>query len=121
EEVRVEAREQLLHVADRDLVLLREVRQRSVRLQRLQTGGDLRAERVALAVVDAERVLLRERVRNRDLPGMSLGLERERGVLREDDVGAAEDHLCDRIVVTRVALEVEADLRLPRLEVVLVL
>src|SRR5437763_1758166 len=110
-----------LHVADRDLVFRRQLGERPVRPQRLDAARDLRPERVSLAVVDPELVLLRERVADRDLPRVRLRLERERGVLRQDDVGAAEDHLRDRVVVAGVALQVEADLRLLRLQVLLVL
>src|SRR6185437_16152379 len=98
-----------------------ELRKRAVRLERGDTALDLRTDRVALAVVDAEGVLVREGVRNLDLPRMLLRLERERRVLRQHRVGTADQHLRDRVVVARIALQVEPDLPLERLQILLVL
>ena len=67
--------------------------------------------RLTLAEVDAERVGRAERVADRDLARMLARLVRERRVLRQHGVGAAEQHLRDGVVVTGVALQREADLR----------
>ena len=121
--MRVEARDHYLTCVDRDLVLRGELRQRAVRPQLRDAVLDLGAEGgcVGLPVVDAELVARREREADRDLAGVRLRLERERRVLREDGVGATEQHLRDRVVVARIALQREADLRLQRLQVLLVL
>src|SRR3569833_4492943 len=121
EDVRIEAGEQLLHVAGRDVVLRRELDERAVRLQRLERRRELRPDRVALAVVDAEPVRLREEVADGDLPGMRAHRGGGRGVLAEDGVGAADQDLTDRVGVTGVAAEGEAELLLQPLEIRLVL
>src|SRR5918911_220839 len=64
---------ELLHVGQRDLVLQRELPQRSVLLElRDRDAERLPDLRVRLAVVDPERVPLREQVCDRELPGMLL-------------------------------------------------
>src|SRR5262245_6942295 len=113
----------LLDRAGRDLVLHRDLGERSVRLELLDAHSDLLADRpdVALAEVDAERVARGECVADGDLPRMLLRLVRVRRVLRQDGVGAAEQHLRDGVVVAGIALKREADLLLQRLQVLLVL
>src|SRR3954470_16689187 len=123
--MRVEAREHehatvLLDVADRDLVLRGERLQHTGRAEPADAVGDLLTEHVALPEVDAERVASGERESDRDLARMLARLERERRVLREDRVRAAEQHLRDSVGVTGIALQVEADLRLERLQILLV-
>src|SRR5262245_30947871 len=111
----------LTDVAGRDLVLPSESSERAVRLELCDARLDLGADWIALAVVDPEGVLLRERVRDGDLAWMSLGLEGEGRVLGEVGVGAADDHLRNRVVVARVALQAETELRLHGVQVLLVL
>src|SRR5205823_12726088 len=96
----------LLHVTRGDLLLLRQLLQRPVLLQR----GDRRAERlpelrVRLAVVDPEGVGLREEVPDRELARVLPLLVRALGVLREDCVRAADQELRDRVRVAGVAAQ----------------
>src|SRR5689334_62430 len=97
----------LLHVAGGNLVLRRDLLHRAVLLQRLdrrlQTGPELL---VGLAVVDPKRVRLREQIRDRELPGVRLALERTGRVLRQHGVGAADQELPDGVGVARIALQV---------------
>src|SRR5438128_2491665 len=84
----------LRHVGHRKLMLQREPLQRPVLLQLRDRGAQRLPELpVRLAVVDPERVALREEIRDRQLPRLLLLLERGRGVLRHDRVGAADEQL----------------------------
>src|SRR5919204_3290105 len=97
----------LPHVGHRKLMLQREPLQRSVLLQlRDRRAQRLPELRVRLAVVDPERVALREEIRDHELPRMLLLLERGRGVLRHDRVGAADEQLRDGVRVAGIALQV---------------
>src|SRR5207244_8534330 len=118
----------LLHITHRNLLLLRQHLQRAVLLQRFDRGSQRRAElRIRLAVVDPERIGLREEIRDRQLAGIVLLLVRAGGVLRQHRVGPPEQDLGDRVLVPGIALQVH--LRLARrlelivqaLEIVLVL
>src|SRR5919109_933395 len=81
----------LLHIGHRDLMLRRDLLQRPALLEFLHRGAERGPElRVRLAVVDPERVRLREEVRDRELAGVLLLLERTGRVLRQHRIGATD-------------------------------
>ena len=98
----------LLHVRDRDLMLGCDLLQRAVLLQCLDRGAERGAHLlVRRAVIDPERVRLREQVGERELARMGCSLICTRGVLGQDGIGASDQELRNGIRVTRIALQRE--------------
>src|SRR3954449_7148446 len=81
----------LLHVTRGNLLLRRQLLERAVLPQRRDRALQRLAHLlVGLAVVDPERVLLREEIADRQLVRMLALLVRAFGVLSQDGVGAAD-------------------------------